>query len=125
MFVAAILTRELKLRNGAGLPWYLRDYLVGMFSMSLMVFAAVRPRSLTSQVLAWKPVAFLGTFGYSLYLMHAPFLQVITQYALNPLGLIPVPSFLLLVGLGYRTLSVGPPSLPMKTLHPMREPIRR
>jgi peptidoglycan/LPS O-acetylase OafA/YrhL len=100
MLAAVILTRELKLWSGRGLPWYLRDYLIGMFSMSLMVFAAVRPRSPVPRVLAWKPVAFLGTFGYSLYLMHAPFLQVLTQYVISPLRLAPVPAFLLLVGVG-------------------------
>jgi peptidoglycan/LPS O-acetylase OafA/YrhL len=100
LFVIMVLTRELKLRQGAGLPWYLRDYIIGMFSMSLMIFAATKPRSMMPRFLSWKPIAFLGTFGYSLYLMHAPFLQVLTQYFISPLRLPLVPSFLLLVGVG-------------------------
>jgi len=96
----AIVTREAKLLGGRALPWYLRDYLLGLFSMSLMVSAAVSPQRPVPRFLAWKPVAFLGTFGYSLYLMHAPFLQVITQYLLVPLGLPPAAAFFLLVLLG-------------------------
>lgn len=95
---AVILTRESKIWSGHILPWHLRDYLVGVFSISLMVFAAGKPRSLLHLALAWKPLAFLGTFGYSLYLMHAPFLQVLSQYVIDPLRLNPTSSFLLLVG---------------------------
>jgi peptidoglycan/LPS O-acetylase OafA/YrhL len=99
LFAAVVLTRQLRLVHGSILPWYLRDYLLGMFSMCLMIFAATQPCSIVHQVLAWKPIAFLGVFGYSLYLMHSPFLQILTQYVLSPLGLAPFPS-LLLIGLG-------------------------
>jgi len=33
------------------------------------------------------PLVFMGTFSYSLYLIHAPLLQLITQYILTPLHL--------------------------------------
>jgi peptidoglycan/LPS O-acetylase OafA/YrhL len=100
LLAAVLLARAVNFRQAGGLPWYLKDYVLGMFAMSLMVFVAVRSGALISRFLAWKPVAFLGTFGYSLYLMHAPFLQVVTQYVIQPLKLAPIPSFLLLLGLG-------------------------
>jgi peptidoglycan/LPS O-acetylase OafA/YrhL len=97
---AVVFSKELKFRQDGNFPWYLRDYLVGLFATSLMVFAAVQPRSLVGGLLSWKPFVFLGTFGYSLYLMHAPFLQLVTQYGLGPLGLPPLTAFCLLAMLG-------------------------
>jgi peptidoglycan/LPS O-acetylase OafA/YrhL len=94
LIVAVIVTKELKL------PWYLRDYVVGVFSVCLIIFASARPSSQAHRTLAWKPVAFLGTFAYSLYLMHAPFLQILTQYVISPLGLSSIMSFLMLVAAG-------------------------
>lgn len=98
--VAFVAARELPIWQGRPVPWYLRDYLVGLFSMSLMVFAATKPASITHRALAWKPLAFVGTFGYSLYLMHAPFLQVLSQYVLTPFGPPPTITFTLLILLG-------------------------
>ena len=34
------------------------------------------------QGLSWKPLAFLGTFAYSIYLIHAPLLQVLAVYVI-------------------------------------------
>jgi peptidoglycan/LPS O-acetylase OafA/YrhL len=39
------------------------------------------------KILSLKPLVFLGTFSYSLYLIHAPLLQVLTQYIIGPLDL--------------------------------------
>jgi peptidoglycan/LPS O-acetylase OafA/YrhL len=37
--------------------------------------------------LSWKPLAFIGTFAYSTYLVHAPVIQLLTQYLVAPLQL--------------------------------------
>lgn len=97
--VAVLIAREVKLWRGS-VPWYLRDYILGIFCMSLLIFVAAKPNSTLHRLLAWKPVALLGTFGYSLYLIHSPFLQIITQYVITPLRLAPVPAFALLLSLG-------------------------
>jgi peptidoglycan/LPS O-acetylase OafA/YrhL len=82
------------------MPWYLRDYLVGVFSMSLMIFAASNSGSMIHRALAWRPLTFVGMFGYSLYLMHAPCLQLLSQYVIGPLGLPPILAFCSLVLVG-------------------------
>ena len=37
--------------------------------------------------LSWRPLAAVGAYSYSLYLLHAPVLQLVWQYELKPLGL--------------------------------------
>ncbi|BEP14476.1 hypothetical protein acdb102_27870 [Acidothermaceae bacterium B102] len=37
--------------------------------------------------LSWRPLAGIGAYSYSLYLLHAPVLQLVWQYVLRPLGL--------------------------------------
>lgn len=39
------------------------------------------------RVLQWRPLVWVGICSYSLYLLHAPLLQLIWQYVLDPLGL--------------------------------------
>ena len=53
------------------------------------------------RALSFKPLAFVGTFSYSLYLIHAPLLQLMWKYILVPAGLSPTAmfAFLLTVGL--------------------------
>jgi peptidoglycan/LPS O-acetylase OafA/YrhL len=43
---------------------------------------------------------FIGTFSYSLYLIHAPILQLLWQYVLNPAGLGSDTMFLVLMTAG-------------------------
>jgi peptidoglycan/LPS O-acetylase OafA/YrhL len=43
---------------------------------------------------------FVGTFSYSLYLIHAPLLQIMWQYVLTPLGVSRNVQFSLLMTLG-------------------------
>lgn len=37
--------------------------------------------------LSWRPLSMVGASSYSLYLLHAPVLQLVWQYLLRPLGL--------------------------------------
>jgi len=75
------------------------DFLASLGVLSLLV-AASRPHVLLHRLLSWRPLVFLGTFAYSVYLIHAPLLQVIWQYLLHPLHLGDVETFLLLILLG-------------------------
>ncbi len=38
-------------------------------------------------ILSWQPLVFIGSFAYSLYLIHAPLVQVLSQYIVDPLKL--------------------------------------
>lgn len=63
------------------------DLLVGIATASLFVaFAQGRFRWLTS-LLAVRPLAFLGSFAFSLYLIHAPVLAMLTDWVVRPQGL--------------------------------------
>jgi peptidoglycan/LPS O-acetylase OafA/YrhL len=67
--------------------WLLIDFLAGIAVSCLMITACHMPRHPVRDFLQLKPVVWLGTFSYSLYLIHAPLLQVIWQYMVHPLGL--------------------------------------
>lgn len=45
--------------------------------------------NLFSLILSWKPLVFTGSFSYSLYLIHAPLIQLITQFVVMPFHLSP------------------------------------
>jgi len=40
-----------------------------------------------TNALSWQPLVFLGTFAYSIYLIHAPLIQLLTQYVVMPIHL--------------------------------------
>jgi peptidoglycan/LPS O-acetylase OafA/YrhL len=63
------------------------DFLVGPLALCMLVATTrAKPTRLT-RVFGWRPLVFVGTFAYSLYLVHAPLLQIVWQYLVNPLGL--------------------------------------
>jgi peptidoglycan/LPS O-acetylase OafA/YrhL len=78
------------------------DLFTGMAAIGLLL-AASRPGrfNLVRAALEWRPLVWLGGVSYSVYLIHAPLIQLIWQYGLHPLRLGATPTFLalLLVGL--------------------------
>jgi peptidoglycan/LPS O-acetylase OafA/YrhL len=73
---------------------------VGLYIAWFLVMLAKGKLALIHRLLSWQPLVFTGTFAYSIYLMHAPLLQLIWQYVLPPLhlGLVPAVYFLILAG---------------------------
>ena len=63
------------------------DFFVGLWAMSLLVASGYTSETRLHRVLSWKPLAFLGTFAYSIYVIHAPLLQLIWLYIVRPLHL--------------------------------------
>ena len=76
------------------------DLLVGFASAALLAAASVHEHSWLHRALAWRPLVFIGAFSYSLYLIHAPLLQLVWQYAVHPLGLGKAGELLALIGIG-------------------------
>ena len=72
------------------------DLVVGVFAASTLVAAAKSTESPLTRVLSWRPLVFIGTISYSVYLIHAPVLQILWQYGFNPAG---VPHKLMFFGL--------------------------
>lgn len=79
---------------------FLLDVMIGCASTSLLVAASRSQAGTLRRALEWPPLVWVGTFAYSLYLIHAPLLQVICQYALFPLHLGAVWAFALLTLVG-------------------------
>lgn len=70
------------------------DIVYGICFASFLVACSRNATQMGSQnflrrLFSWKPLAFTGTFAYSIYLIHAPLLQLLTQYILFPLKLPP------------------------------------
>jgi peptidoglycan/LPS O-acetylase OafA/YrhL len=76
------------------------DPVLGAMCAALLVVLSNSPRSWLGRSMRWKPIVFVGTFSYSLYLIHAPLIQVIWQYGLVPLQWSAVATFLALVAIG-------------------------
>ena len=76
------------------------DALVGLWALCLLVTLGLNPANLIGRTLSRRPFAFVGSFSYSVYLIHAPLIQVFWQYILRPLHLAPLPTLLLLVTIG-------------------------
>jgi len=112
----ALATLSLCLIVGATLYWGIGlsesrfhwfDLPVGIMAASALTAASRGHRSLINRVFSWPPLVTLGTFSYSLYLIHAPLLQVMWQYGLVPLrlGNGAMLGWLLTVGLGLVSLN--------------------
>ncbi len=86
-------------RQGALAHRAVLDLVVGAASVCLIV-ACSHGDGRLRRALSWRPLVVLGGFSYSLYLVHAPLLQVVWQYGLHPLGLGPSATFVLLMLVG-------------------------
>ncbi len=86
--------------KSAALPTPVADSVVGLWAMTLLVAASPDRRSLLHRSLSWRPLVFIGTFAYSLYLIHAPLLQILWQYVLFPMHLSELTTLLLLCFFG-------------------------
>lgn len=93
--LCAVLGREGMLTN---LVWL--DVLAGLATASALIALCTKPQTRTARVLAVRPLAGLGLFAYSIYLVHAPVLQLVWLEWIAPLGLEDGTDFLLLLAAG-------------------------
>jgi peptidoglycan/LPS O-acetylase OafA/YrhL len=82
-----------------GITIYLEP-LVGISTVAIIMHALRPGVNRLRSVLAWKPAIVLGGFSYSLYLIHAPLIQLIWQVGVAPLHRGTSASFLLLLAFG-------------------------
>jgi len=94
---AAILIAAFLDRHQRG---WIADYFVGFATLSLLILAARSANNPIKNILSWRPFVFLGLYAYSIYLIHAPLLQVVWQYMLHPLHLGDLTTFALLALVG-------------------------
>lgn len=77
MLVAMVSTGVALASIGWTKELYWRDSLMGVAVVALLIAGVLRPDALWAKGLGLKPLAVLGAFSYSLYLMHHPILQVV------------------------------------------------
>jgi len=57
------------------------------------------PAGISKSILQWGPLYLVGTFSYSLYLLHAPVIQIVWQLVIHPLHLSGLAGFLTLLAI--------------------------
>jgi len=72
------------------------DYVVGGWAMCLLAYLSLSREGWACRALSARPLVFVGTFAYSIYLMHAPLLQVVWQYWIGLLPVSPLTAYFLL-----------------------------
>jgi len=79
---------------GADPSYFASELVLGGAVAALVVALTAAPADHPARrLLGWRPVAWVGLFSYSLYLTHAPVLQIIWQYGVRPLRLSPNAEF--------------------------------
>lgn len=76
------------------------DALVAALAFLVLVGTSSKVNSQLHRLLSMRMLAFLGTFSYSFYLIHAPVLQLMWQYITRPLELSHTQTFLFLNTVG-------------------------
>jgi len=86
--IAFFLTAVLLVLGRRGVPVlsHFSDGIVGLWAMALLICTSVDKENTLRKMLSHKVLAFVGVFSYSIYLIHAPFLQMFKQYLLPSLG---------------------------------------
>lgn len=67
--------------------WSLCDLAAGICFFCLLISVSSNQKNWFYPILAWKPLVFIGTFSYSIYLIHSPLMQLFYQYIVKPLAL--------------------------------------
>ena len=87
------LAPKLKLLLGRQIPWEFNDLCVGLATLCLLVVcgapAGTARAGDLARLFAWRPLAFVGTFAYSIYLIHAPIVELLWRYAIHRFALSP------------------------------------
>lgn len=65
----------------------IHNTIFGLGAAFLLIGLASGQFAVARRALQWRPLVWVGICSYSLYLLHAPILQLIWQYVLDPLGL--------------------------------------
>ena len=81
ILICALFTKRISMYN---VPI---DLLVGFCSATAIIAMARDEKNLLRRILSWKPLVVIGTFSYSLYLIHMPLLQTFWQFVLVPMHL--------------------------------------
>ena len=76
------------------------DLSIALVAACLLIAGACEGNNIVKAVIGWKPLAFVGTFAYSIYLIHAPLIHMVWLFIARPLHRTDSTTFLLLVAVG-------------------------
>lgn len=76
------------------------DLFIGVATAAALVVSSRSSTSWLRRALSFAPISFIGIFSYSLYLIHAPLLQIIWQYGLRHTSLTLEAQFGLMMSVG-------------------------
>ncbi|HVW26847.1 MAG TPA: acyltransferase [Polyangiaceae bacterium] len=68
-------------------PLQIASFFVGLWTSALLVALERRALPFLARTFETRPAVWLGKMGYSIYLIHAPVLQLVYQYVIRPLDL--------------------------------------
>ncbi len=74
--------------------------LLAIAGMCALIVCAQWPGNPLARLCAWRPIAWMGSFSYSLYLIHFPVQQLIWQDLVRPLGLSKAATFAVMATVG-------------------------
>jgi peptidoglycan/LPS O-acetylase OafA/YrhL len=80
-----VVMMALPAKLGIDLPRQFMSFFIGLACMALLIWISVRPQAWAARLFSWRPLVFMGTFAYSIYLMHAPLMQLFWKFAVHPL----------------------------------------
>jgi peptidoglycan/LPS O-acetylase OafA/YrhL len=96
MFVLSVIV----IKKLPALPFYVGDLFVAIWALCVLISLSKQTPSVSLKILTWQPLVFLGTFAYSIYLIHAPVIQLVTQYIVKPMNLNNFSTVMLIMVLG-------------------------
>lgn len=94
--VCALVELVLLARWGGDFRPALTETLFAVLSALLLLMLAQPQGKFLRAALDWKPLVFVGGFSYSLYLIHAPLIQIAWKWGVRPFALGEMPAFGLL-----------------------------
>jgi peptidoglycan/LPS O-acetylase OafA/YrhL len=87
IFIVSMVVIVPNLFHTISLTTLTADYTVGACTAILLLSISAGRMNVLTKALSWHPLVFVGTFAYSIYLIHAPVLQIISQYLVLPMNL--------------------------------------
>ena len=76
------------------------DLVMGITAACIILDCSVNTSGVFRRIFSWKPLVSLGTFAYSLYLIHAPLIQLMWQYGFRVLNLPVTTTYWLMIVVG-------------------------
>jgi peptidoglycan/LPS O-acetylase OafA/YrhL len=76
------------------------DFLIALVAGAYLISGYLSPETLWNRALAYRPLMTMGLFSYSIYLVHAPIIQIVWQYIVHPQGFTDTATFAALLVIG-------------------------